>query len=84
MARPPRYFALSDNIFLREANVVFQLNGKAGPQVGKSCLRRITSNLRLRTTSPAALDDFVPRNIQDFLTDLVLGNSSDAAPPPGR
>jgi hypothetical protein len=47
--------------------------------------------LALEDDLASRLDDFVPRNIQDFLTDLVLGNSSDVPsipsgpdPPAGR
>ncbi len=73
---PPRYFALSDDIFLREANVVFQLNGK----LVRKWVSLVTAHheqFALEDDVANRLDDFIPRNIQDFLTDLVLGNSSD-------
>jgi hypothetical protein len=76
---PPRYFVLSDDIFLTEANVVFPLNGKL--------VRKWTSlttahheQFALEGDIASHLNDFTPRNIQDFLTDLVLGNSSDVPP----
>jgi hypothetical protein len=78
---PPRYFALSDSIFLREANVVFQLNGK----LVRKWVSLVTAHheqFALEDDIASRLDDFVPRNIQDFLTDLVLGNSSDVPPIP--
>ena len=78
---PPRYFALSDRIFLREANLVFQLNGR----LVRKWVSLVTAHheqLALEDDLASRLDDFVPRNIQDFLTDLVLGNSSDVPPIP--
>ena len=78
---PPRYFALSDSIFLREANVVFPLNGK----LVRKWVSLVTAHheqFALEDDLANRLDDFVPRNIQDFLTDLVLGNSSDVPPIP--
>jgi hypothetical protein len=78
---PPRYFALSDNIFLREANVVFQLNGK----LVRKWVSLVTAHheqFALEDDLGSSLADFIPRNIQDFLTDLVLGNSSDIPPMP--
>jgi hypothetical protein len=80
-AAAPRYFALSDSIFLREANVVFPLNGK----LVRKWVSLVTAHheqYALEDDLASRLDDFVPRNIQDFLTDLVLGNSSDAPPIP--
>jgi hypothetical protein len=79
------YFALSDSIYLREANVVFPLNGK----VVRKWVSLVTAHheqYALEDDFAGRLNDFIPRNIQDFLTDLVLGNSSDAtpAPPAGR
>ena len=76
---PPRYFALSDAIFLREANVVFQLNGK----LVRKWVSLVTAHheqFALEDDIAGRLDEFVPRNIQDFLTDLVLGNSADVPP----
>jgi hypothetical protein len=78
---PPRYFVLSDNIFLSEANVVFPLNGK----LVRKWVSLMTSHhekFALEDDFTASLNDFIPRNIQDFLTDLVLGNSSDGPPIP--
>jgi hypothetical protein len=78
---PPRYFALSDVIFLRESNVVFQLNGK----LVRKWVSLVTAHheqFALEDDVASRLDDFIPRNIQDFLTDLVLGNSSDVPPIP--
>jgi hypothetical protein len=80
-AAAPRYFALSDSISLREANVVFQLNGK----VVRKSVSLVTAHheqYALEDDIASRLDDFVPRNIQDFLTDLVLGNSSGVPPIP--
>lgn len=78
---PPRYFALSDSIFLREANVVFQLNGKT-VRKWVSLVTAHHEQFALEDDIASRLDDFVPRNIQDFLTDLVLGNSADVPPIP--
>jgi hypothetical protein len=78
---PPRYYVLSDSIFLSEANVVFQLNGK----LVRKWVSLVTAHheqFALEDDLASRLDDFVPRNIQDFLTDLVLGNSSDVPPVP--
>ena len=78
---PPRYFALSDTIFLSEANVVFPLNGK----LVRKWVSLVTAHheqFALEDDLASRLADFVPRNIQDFLTDLVLGNSSDVPPIP--
>jgi hypothetical protein len=77
---PPRYFALSDNIYLKEANVVFPLSGRL---VRKSAtlVTEHHEQFALEDDFASRLADFLPRNIQDFLTDLVLGNSSDAPPP---
>ena len=80
-AAAPRYFALSDVIFLREANVVFPLNGK----VVRKWVSLVTAHheqFALDDDIAGRLDEFVPRNIQDFLTDLVLGNSADVPPIP--
>jgi hypothetical protein len=80
---PPRYFALSDSILLEEANVVFPLNGK----VVRKLVDLVTAHheqYALEDDLGSRLDDFLPRNIQDFLTDLVLGNSADVPPIPSR
>jgi hypothetical protein len=87
---PPRYFALSDSIFLTEANLVFPLNGK----LVRKWVSLVTAHheqFALEDDLASRLDDFVSRNTQDFLTSLVLGNSSDippipsgSAPPAGR
>lgn len=80
-AAPPHYFALSDVIFLREANVVFPLNGK----VVRKWVSLVTAHheqFALDDDIAGRLAEFVPRNIQDFLTDLVLGNSGDDPPIP--
>ena len=80
---PPRYFVLSDVIFLKEANVVFPLNGRL---VRKTVSLATAHHERfaLEDDFASRLDDFFPRNIQDFLTDLVLGNSADVPPVPSR
>jgi hypothetical protein len=80
---PPRYFALSDNIYLKEANVVFPLNGRL---VRKSAtlVTEHHEQFALENDFAGRLEEFLPRNIQDFLTDLVLGNSSDVPPSPSR
>jgi hypothetical protein len=78
---PPRYFVLSDSISLEEANVVFQLNGR----LVRKWVNLVTAHheqFALEDDLASRLDDFLPRNIQDFLTDLVLGNSSDVPPIP--
>jgi hypothetical protein len=80
---PPRYFAFFDNIFLKEANVVFPLNGRV-VRKWVSLVSAHHEDYALEDDFASRQGDFIPRNIQDFLTDLVLGNSSDAAPPPGR
>jgi hypothetical protein len=77
----PRYFALSDSIFLREGNVVFPLNGR----LVRKWVSLVTAHheqFALEDDLASRLDEFLPRNIQDFLTDLVLGNSSDLPPIP--
>jgi hypothetical protein len=76
---PPRYFVLSDDIFLTEANVVFPLNGKL-VRKWTSLITAHHEQFALEDDIASHLDDFAPRNIQDFLTDLVLGNSSDVPP----
>jgi hypothetical protein len=80
---PPRYFAFFDNIFLKEANVVFPLNGRV-VRKWVSLVSAHHEDYALEDDFAGRQGDFIPRNIQDFLTDLVLGNSSGAAPPPGR
>ena len=78
-AAAPRYFALSDSILLEEANVVFPLNGK----LVRKWVSLVTAHheqYALEDDLASRLNDFLPRNIQDFLTDLVLGNSSDVPP----
>jgi hypothetical protein len=81
---PPRYFALSDNIVLREANLVFPLNGKLVRKWG-SLVTAHDEQLALEGDVESRLTEFIPRNIQDFLTNLVLGNSPDVPPiPSGR
>lgn len=83
-AAAPRYFGLSDAIFLREENLVFPLNGRVVRKVA-SLVTAHHEQLALEDDLAGRLDDFLPRNIQDFLTDLVLGNSSDVPPvPSGR
>jgi hypothetical protein len=77
----PRYFVLSDSIFLREANAVFELNGKP-VRKSVSLVTAHHEQYALEDDIASRLDEFVPRNIQDFLTDLVLGNSSDVPPVP--
>ena len=76
---PPGYFVLFDGIYLREANVVFPLNGKL--------LRKWVSlatahheSFALEDGLANTLNEFLPRNTQEFLTDLVLGNSADVPP----
>ncbi|HEY7392714.1 MAG TPA: hypothetical protein VH640_29610 [Bryobacteraceae bacterium] len=78
---PPRYFALSDNIYLREANLVFPLNGRL-VRKWASLATAHHEQFALEDDVASRLGDFLPRNIQDFLTDLVLGNSSDVPPIP--
>jgi hypothetical protein len=78
---PPQYFILSDDIFLREANLVFPLNGK----LVRKWVSLVTAHheqFALEDGLAERLADFLPRNIQDFLTDLVLGKSSDVPPIP--
>lgn len=75
----PRYFALSDRIYIVEPNVVFEFNGKLIRKRAEIIAAHHEA-LALEDTIADRLADFVPRNIQDFLTDLVLGNGS-AAPP---
>jgi hypothetical protein len=80
-AAAPRYFGLSDAIFLREENLVFRFNGRV-VRKWASLVTAHHEQLALEDDLASRLDDFVPRNIQDFLTDLVLGNSSDVPPIP--
>ena len=80
-AAPPHYFALSDAIFLREANVVFVVNGTP-VRKWVSLVTAHHEQFALDDGIANSLSDFVPRNIQDFLTDLVLGNSADVPPIP--
>jgi hypothetical protein len=61
--------------------VVFQLNGK----LVRKWVSLVTAHheqFALEDDLGSSLADFIPRNIQDFLTDLVLGNSSDIPPMP--
>ena len=80
---PPRYFALSDSISLREANLVFPLNGRL-VRKWTSLVTAHHEQYALEDDFASRLDDFLPRNIQDFLADLVLGNSADTPPIPMR
>jgi hypothetical protein len=73
----PRYFALSDLIYLLQSDLVFELNGKPVRAWGEIYLTH-HEKLALEDTMKERLGDFIPRNIQDFLTDLVLGNGPDA------
>lgn len=75
----PRYFALSDRITLSERNLVFQLNGKLF-RTWSEILTTHHEMLALEDTLDDRLDGFIPRHIQEFLTDLVLGNGSDDRP----
>jgi hypothetical protein len=79
---PPRYFALSDSIFLKEANVVFQLNGRV-VRKWTSLVTAHHEQLALEDGLANLLDNFLPQNIRDFqyrLTDLRLGDSADVPP----
>ena len=61
--------------------MVFPLNGK----LVRKWVSLVTAHheqFALEDDLASRLDDFLPRNIQDFLTDLVLGNSSDVPPIP--
>jgi len=70
---PPRYFDLTDRIYMLESNVVFELNGKLVRKRGE--IRAVEhQKLALDETIKDTLKEFIPRNIQDFLTDLALGN----------
>ena len=56
---PPRYFALSDSIFLKEANVVFQLNGK----LVRKWVSLVTAHheqFALEDDLAGRLNDFIP------------------------
>jgi hypothetical protein len=75
----PRYFALSDRITLFERNLVFQLNGKLF-RTWSEILTAHHEKLALEDTLDDRLEGFIPRHIQEFLTDLVLGNGSDDRP----
>ncbi len=75
----PRYFALSDRIYMIESNLVFEFNGRLLRKRAE-IISEHHEKLALADTIAESLRDFTSRNIQDFLTDLVLGNS--AAPPP--
>jgi hypothetical protein len=75
----PRYFALSDRIYMLESNLVFEFNGRLVRKRGEIIFAH-HEKLALENTIDESLRDFTSRNIQDFLTDLVLGNT--AAPPP--
>lgn len=76
---PPYYFALSDNIYLKEANLVFPLNGRV-VRKSASLITAHNEQYALENDFANRLNDFLPRNIQDFLTNLVLGNSADDPP----
>lgn len=76
---PPRYFTLSDTIFLKESNVVFPLNGRL-VRKWVSLMTTHNEQYALENDFVNHLNDFLPRNIQDFLADLVLGNSADVPP----
>jgi hypothetical protein len=77
----PRYFALSDDIFLSEANLVFPLNGKLVRKWG-SLVTAHHEQFALEDDLAGRLGEFVPRNIQDFLSDLAVGNSAGVPPIP--
>ena len=56
---PPRYFALSDNIFLKEANLVFPLNGR----LVRKWVSLVTAHheqFALEDDLAGRLDDFLP------------------------
>lgn len=72
----PRYFAVSDVIYLQQSDLVFELNGKPVRAWGE-LLTTHHEKFALEDTIQEILGDFIPRNIQDFLTDLVLGNGPD-------
>jgi len=80
-AAAPHYFGLTDAIFLREENLVFPLNGRLVRKMA-SLVTAHHEQMALEDDLAARLGDFLPRNIQDFLADLVLGNSSDVPPVP--
>jgi hypothetical protein len=74
----PRYFAVSDVIYLQQSDLVFELNGKPVRAWGE-LLTTHHEKFALEDTIKELLADFIPRNIQDFLTDLVLGPGTEAA-----
>ncbi len=63
-----------------ESNLVFEFNGRLVRKRGEISFTH-HERLALEDTIGGSLRDFTSRNIQDFLTDLVLGNTA-AAPPP--
>ncbi len=75
------YFALSDLIYLLQSDLVFELNGKPVRAWGSIYLTH-HETLALENTVNEQLGEFIPRNIQDFLTDVALGNGPDTRPIP--
>jgi hypothetical protein len=78
---PPGYFVLSDSIYLREANVVFPLNGRAVRKLVILATARHES-FALEDGIGNTLNQFLPANIQEFMYDLNPGNSADTPPIP--
>jgi hypothetical protein len=77
----PRYYALSDLIYLLQSDLVFELNGKPVRKWGVLYLTH-HETFALEDTVKERSAEFIPRNIQDFLTDLVLGNGPGTGPIP--
>jgi hypothetical protein len=71
------YYALSDVIYLLHSDLVFELDGRPVRKWGAIYLTH-HERLALKDDMNGALGEFVPRNIQDSLTDLVLGNGPNS------
>jgi hypothetical protein len=70
---PPHHFVLLDMIDLRESNVAFELNGQVFRK-GASLFSAHRSAVALQSDIARLLEEYLPRSISEFFTDLVLGN----------
>jgi hypothetical protein len=81
----PLYFGLMDWISLSESNVVYSFNGRlvrSGADVSDAHHETITIEDDQSDRTGERMTKFLSDNIQDYLTDLVLGNNGDTSPLP--
>jgi len=83
---PPDYFWLVDIISLTERNVVVELNGQLVRTAGQ-IFSSHRSMISVASEIETNMQEFLPRSISEFVTDLVLGNPNMpvvAVPPDPR